>query len=139
MTHRTLRETFIRRKPYRLPLGATVHEAAQLMAEKRIGAILVMEDEALQGIFTERDALYRIIAEGRDPAKTTLAEVMTGSVMTLNLDDTVGDALRLMRDMNFRHLPLVEGEEVCAILSLRDFIGIGAMAPADAKAQSPDG
>lgn len=134
MPQRTLRETFIRRSPYALPAGASVREAAEFMAEKRIGAVVVMEEGKLHGIFTERDALYRVVAGGRDPAATELGEVMTAPVLTLTLDDTVADALRLMRDMEFRHLPLVEGEEVCGILSLRDFIGFGALAEVEPAA-----
>ncbi len=136
MPHRTLRETFIRRQPFRLPATATVREAAQLMAEERIGAVLVMEGEVLRGIFTERDALYRVVADGLDTGTTKVGDVMTASVVTLTLDDTIADALRLMRDMGFRHLPLVEGEEVCGILSLRDFIGVASLTGADVQTEN---
>jgi CBS domain-containing protein len=75
----------------------TVAAASRLMKQKRIGAILVLENGRLAGIFTERDALFRVIAEGRSPEMTTLAEVMTENPRTIAPDRPFGHALHLMR------------------------------------------
>lgn len=123
MKHRTVRQIITRPQAYALPAGASVRDAARLMAEQHIGAVLVMAGERLDGIFTERDALYRVVAEGRDPETTRLGEVMTSKLVTLSPDDAASDALRLMRDIGFRHLPVVEGDKVFGVISLRDFIG----------------
>lgn len=129
MKHRTVKQIIVRAETYSLPGDASVREAARLMARRHIGAVLVMEEGRLDGIFTERDALYRVIAEGLDPESTTLAEVMTSQLVTLSPDDPASDAIRLMRDIGFRHLPVVEaGGRVFGMVSLRDFIGAAEFA-----------
>ena len=123
MKHREVRQLITRDGLVSLPATATVREASRLMAEHGVGAVLVMAESALQGIFTERDALNRVLAEGRDPDATELAEVMTGNVVTLGPTAAAVDALRLMSEIGFRHLPVVENDHVYGIISLRDFIG----------------
>src|SRR3954470_14067793 len=81
----------------------TVAQAAKLMAKRNVGAILVVEDGRLLGIFTERDAVYRVIAGKRDPAVTRLADVMTPDPRTVNSEDSFGVALLLMHENRFRH------------------------------------
>lgn len=93
------------------------------MADQGVGAVLVMDGTALQGIFTERDALNRVLAEERDPDATRIAEVMTSDLVTLGPKATAVDALRLMTEIGFRHLPVVEEDHIYGIISLRDFIG----------------
>lgn len=110
-------------KVHALPGNATVLEAARLMKEHRIGAILVVEEGRLRGVFTERDALCRVMAESRDPGMTPLSGVMTSNPQTGNSDMTAVEALLAMRDGGFRHLPIVEEGEVEGIVSIRDFIG----------------
>lgn len=134
MKHRTVRQLIVRPGIYTLTAEATVAEAARYMAENQVGAVLVVEGERLEGIFTERDALYRVLAEGRDPARTTLDEVMTRELVTLTPDEPAADALRLMRDIGFRHLPVVEDGRACGMISLRDFIGAAEFAAASVAA-----
>lgn len=99
---------------------ATVSEAARLMAGRRIGAILVLEDELLVGIFTERDVVFRVVAKGRDPAATCLADVMTVNPITIGPDRSFGHALALMHENGFRHMPIVEHGKPVGIVSARN-------------------
>ncbi|MDH4175539.1 MAG: CBS domain-containing protein [Betaproteobacteria bacterium] len=99
--------------------GTSVKEAARLMRSRKVGAVLVVRDEQLVGIFTERDALTRVMAEGRDPAATRLAEVMTPDPKTVAVDETFGYALLLMHEHGFRHLPVLEGRRPVGVISAR--------------------
>ena len=101
----------------------TVAQAARLMKEKRIGALLVLESERLAGIFTERDALFRVVAEGRDPAKTRLSEVMTTNPRTITSDRPFGHALHMMHEGGFRHVPVVDENRPIGVVSARDALG----------------
>ncbi len=103
-----------------LPPSATVRDAARVMAERRIGAVLVAVDGRLQGIFTERDALARVVAAGLDPDDTVLGRVMTPNPDTLAPNDTAMDALRRMTECGYRHLPVVDGARMVGIVSIRD-------------------
>ena len=123
MSQRKVRDVIVRKEVIQLPAEATVRSASRLMAEQGIGAVLVMKDEAIQGIFSERDALKRVLAEDLDPDTTTLAEVMTREMVTLDPDAFAVDALRLMSQIGIRHLPIVEQDKVVGMISLRDFIG----------------
>ncbi len=98
----------------------TVREAARLMAERKVGAVLVIGDrDDLVGIFTERDAVFRVMAPGRDPQATRLAEVMTPSPQTVDPRKSLGYALLLMQENGFRHVPVVEDGKVLGIVSAR--------------------
>ena len=101
----------------------TVAQAARLMKEKRVGALLVMEEGRLAGIFTERDALFRVIAEGRDPGATHLADVMSANPRTITPDRPFGHALHMMHEGGFRHVPVVEGGKPIGVVSARDALG----------------
>lgn len=114
----------IKRKVLHLSADATVREASALMAANHVGALLVMEAGRLDGIFTERDALNRVLAKRLDPDATRLSDVMTRSPVTLSPQVPVTEALRLMSEIGFRHIPIVEGGEVHGIISLRDFVGV---------------
>lgn len=98
---------------------ASVAEAARLMLENKVGAVLVVEDDAVAGIFTERDALFRVMALGRDPAKTALREVMTAAPYTVTPDETLGYALLLMHEHGFRHVPVIENGLPVGVISAR--------------------
>jgi CBS domain-containing protein len=98
----------------------TVSEAAKLMAKKNVGAIMVVENDRLVGIFTERDALVRVIAKGRDVHATRLAEVMTGEPQTVDPNKTFGYALLMMHENGFRHVPVVENDKLIGIVSSRN-------------------
>lgn len=101
----------------------TVSAAARLMKKHRIGAVLVVDGDRLAGIFTERDALFRVIAEGRDPASTRVAEVMTPNPRTIEPDRPFGHALHLMYEGEFRHVPVVENGRPLGMVSARDALG----------------
>jgi CBS domain-containing protein len=100
--------------------GATVLEAARMMAYLRIGALMIVEDDKLVGIFSERDALTRVVAKELDPAVTTIDQVMTKDPITIAPDATIQQALDIMAERGFRHLPVVEGDKIVAIVSIRD-------------------
>jgi CBS domain-containing protein len=100
--------------------GMTVIEAARQMAKRKVGAILVVEEDSLVGIFTERDAVFRVIAQDRDWREARLAEVMTPSPMTVTPDKSLGYALLLMHENGFRHLPVIENGKLLGIVSARN-------------------
>ena len=101
----------------------TVTEAARLMREKRVGAVAVVEQGKLIGVFTERDATYRVVADGRDPQTTRLAEVMTRDPRTIHPDRPFSDALHIMHEGGFRHVPVVEDGRPIGMISARDALG----------------
>ena len=98
----------------------TVSQAAKLMAKKNVGAVMVVADEHLVGIFTERDALIRVIAKGLDTQTTRLADVMTAEPQTVEPGKTYGYALLMMHENGFRHVPVVEDGKVIGIVSSRN-------------------
>ncbi|MGC2413420.1 MAG: CBS domain-containing protein [Stellaceae bacterium] len=111
--------------PLMLPPEASVLAAARHMRERRVGAVLVTDRNAsLLGIFTGRDAVDRMLAEGKDPAATTLADVMTPNPEAMAPHHTAIEALRLMQDARCRHLPIVHEGRVVGIVSRGDFRGI---------------
>lgn len=123
--HRHMNEICRSRTPVTLPPGATVRQAARLMRDRKIGAILVTDEQGrLLGIFTGRDAVSRVLAEGRSAARTTLAEVMTPNPDSLPPRASAIEALHLMTDGGFRHVPVVEQDRVAGIVSFADFRGI---------------
>jgi CBS domain-containing protein len=113
------------RSPLALPLTASVMEAARQMRQRRAGAAVVTDsDGGVVGIFTGRDAVDRVLAEGKDPSATTLAEVMTRDPFTLTARHDAIEALRLMQDARCRHLPIVQEGRLLGIVSRGDFRGI---------------
>lgn len=100
----------------------TVLEVARIMVENNIGAVPVLHDGQLVGIFTERDLMSRVVASGRDTTKTLVREVMTDDPLTIDPSDTCETCLTLMRRHNFRHLPVCKGRELKGIVSLRDIL-----------------
>ncbi len=103
-----------------LPPSATVQDAARIMTERHIGAVLVAVDGRLQGIFTERDVLARVVAAGLDPNDTALGGVMTPNPDTVAPNDSALEALRRMSERGYRHLPVVDHERMVGIVSIRD-------------------
>ena len=101
----------------------TVSDAALLMKRGKVGAIIVVEGTRLVGIFTERDAVFRVLAENRDPHKTKLGDVMTADPRTIAPDRPLGHALHLMFDGGYRHVPVVEHGRPVGMVSARDALG----------------
>jgi CBS domain-containing protein len=105
-----------------MPSTSTVKAACQRMADQRAGSVLIADDEgALLGIFTGRDAVGRVIAEGKSPSRTRLSEVMTANPVTMTSQQTAIDALRLMWDGGFRHVPVVDDGKIRGVVSRGDF------------------
>ena len=98
----------------------TVREAAVGMTDRHIGAVLVATEGKLVGIFTERDLLTRVVAKNEDPDKLRLKDVMTANPDTLKPDDIAVDALHRLAKAGYRHLPVLDGEDIIGIVSLRD-------------------
>lgn len=101
-----------------------VADAAKRMRERGIGALLVVEGNRLVGIFTERDALNRVLAAGLDPASTRLAEVMTAEPQTISPETPFRSALHLMYENGYRHVPVVVDGKPVGMVSARDALGM---------------
>ena len=123
MPDRPIRSIIEDQRPVTANSDITVLAAAQLMKRHRIGAILIVDHDRLAGIFTERDALFRVIAEGRDPKATRVAEVMTSNPRTIDPERPFGHALHLMYEGGFRHVPVVKDARPVGIVSARDALG----------------
>jgi len=109
-------------EPRKLVVAApatSVAAAARSMKEGKVGAVLVVEEGRLTGIFTERDAVFRVMARGLDPEATLLGDVMTRDPITVAPDETFGYALLLMHENGFRHAPVVEGGCPVGVVSAR--------------------
>ena len=100
----------------------TVYEALQKMADKEIGALVVMDGTDVVGIFSERDLMKRVVSEGRDPRSTCMAEVMTDDPMTISTNEDLESCMTLMRRHGFRHLPVCQDGQLVGIVSLRDIL-----------------
>jgi CBS domain-containing protein len=120
MSLRSVRSIVAGQPPATAEKTVTVLDAALLMKQQGKGALLVVDGSRLIGIFTERDALFRVIAGGRDPGRTTLADVMTPHPQTLHPDEPFVKALRIMHKHGFRHLPVVEHGRPLGVVSARD-------------------
>jgi len=118
----TLRDLVKDRKVYSIDAGRTVLEAARFMMEHNVGALPVLRNGELAGIFSERDIMNRVVALGRTPGTTAVSEVMTANPRAVPADETVEECLFIMREFGFRHLPIVEGKELKGLVSLRDIL-----------------
>ena len=101
---------------------STVLEAARYMMEQRIGALPVLRNGELVGIFSERDIMNRVVAVGRLPGTTKVSEVMTTNPKAVDVKETIENCLYLMREFGFRHLPIVDGKELKGLVSSRDIL-----------------
>jgi CBS domain-containing protein len=120
MPNRPIRDIIRRAKLVTAHESASVAAAARLMADANVGALLVVEKDHLKGIFTERDVLTRVVAKGLDPATTPLSRVMTANPDTISPDKPFGQALIMMYDHGYRHMPVVDGGKPIGIVSMRD-------------------
>jgi CBS domain-containing protein len=101
---------------------ATVYDTLLFMAEKNIGAVLVMKDERLVGIFSERDYARKGIIHGRKAKTTPISEVMTPNVITVSTDMTIQNCMQIFSDKKFRHLPVMDEGTVVGVLSIGDIV-----------------
>ena len=120
MSIRSVRSIIAGQTPVTAAKSATVLEAAVLMKQQSKGALLVVDGTRLIGIFTERDIVFRVVAAGRDPKSTRLAEVMTPQPQTISPNEPFLHALRIMHEGGFRHLPVVENNWPLGVVSARD-------------------
>lgn len=106
--------------PTTLATSASVRDAARVMADQSIGNVIVMQDDNVYGIVTDRDITVRAVAEGRDPQSTTVGDICTTNPQTLSPDDSVREAVQLMRDSAVRRIPVVENGRPVGIVALGD-------------------
>lgn len=107
---------------YSLNADASVLDAIRMMAEQRIGSVLIMQDGQLQGIVTERDYARKVILLGRSSGDTAIADIMSSPVLTVKPTDTVTHCMTLMTEHKIRHLPVLEGEHVVGLISIGDLV-----------------
>ncbi len=121
MAERTGFQSISRKHVIRLGPQASVREAAGVMTRANCGSVLIMEPpDILLGILTERDLMTRVLARGLDPERTTAREVMTPNPICVPPETRVSDAVVLMLERGFRHLPLVSGSKILGVFSVRD-------------------
>ncbi len=101
---------------------ATVADAVRLLAEKGIGSLLVMQEDTLCGIVTERDYARKVVAGGLSSENTRVADIMTASVFTTGIEQNIDECMMLMTEKRIRHLPVVDGERVVGIISIGDLM-----------------
>jgi CBS domain-containing protein len=123
MVRRLIAEVIGNQQLLTLPRTASERDAARAMRERHVGSVLIAAADRLEGIFTERDMVFRVVAEGRDPDATALADVMTADPDVLPPQASALDALRRMQDGGYRHLPIVDRGRLVGIVSRRDFQG----------------
>ena len=119
---------------------STVTDAATVMRDKDIGDVLWVEGEEVKGILTDRDIAVRVVAEGKDPTSTTVSDVATTDLKTLSPDDSVDEAVELVREHDVRRVPVVEDARPVGIVSLGDLARVGDenSALADISSASPN-
>lgn len=101
---------------------ATILDALELMAEKNVGAVIVLDDEKLVGILSERDYARKVVLKGRTSNKTAVSEIMTSSVSTVSPNASVDDCMEMMTLGRFRHLPVIEDRKVIGVVSIGDIV-----------------
>ncbi len=102
----------------------TARHAATVMKENKIAALMVTESSKLIGIITERDITCRVVASGIDPDNSVTRDIMTANPDTLHPDDTAAQAIKMMSERNYRHLPVTDGDDIVGIVSVRDLYAI---------------
>jgi CBS domain-containing protein len=107
---------------YRAEVGQSVLDVARAMVERNIGAVPVLRDGLLAGVFSERDLMRRVVVEGRDPAQTRVGDVMTEDPLTVSPQEDMETCRFLMHRHGFRHLPICDGKQLKGMVSLRDVI-----------------
>ncbi len=113
------------REPYSMKATASVMEAAEFMAQRRIGAVCVLDEEGrLMGVFSERDLLNRVVVQKLDPATLKIGEVTSKTRAVIRCDETPHQALERMEQIGTRHLPVMDGDRWVGMLSIRDLLRV---------------
>jgi CBS domain-containing protein len=110
------------REQYYADVDDIVMNVVRYMVERHIGAVAVTRDGKLAGIFSERDLMRRVVAEGKDPRSLRVGDVMTPKPLTVRPDDSLDFAMDLMKQHGFRHLPVCAGEQLSGLISMRDLL-----------------
>lgn len=113
-----------RREIYCASTGQTVQEVAEFMTKKGIGAVPVLDNNNIVGIFTERDLLCRVVAKKKNPKEVKVETVMTKELILASPDSDIKEAIFLMKKYNIRHIPVVKDKELVGIISLRDLLQV---------------
>ncbi|MBI2619267.1 MAG: CBS domain-containing protein [Ignavibacteriales bacterium] len=121
---KTINEILQERPIYSVNRDQTVIETVRYMAEKNVGAVPVMKENRLVGVFSERDVIKRVVARGLDPAKVIVGEVMTTKLVVAEADEHYESCLSKMRQAHCRHLPVVQEDRLIGMVSLRDLLMI---------------
>jgi CBS domain-containing protein len=121
---KTLREIMREGFLFTVPKTATVREAARVMNDSNVGIVAIVDGERIIGLFSERDAVRRVINKFRDPDTTTMQEVMTRELVIASETEDYQTAMRSMDQSNIRHLPVVRGTQVVSMLSIRDLMRV---------------
>lgn len=124
MPSRPIRSVIQNQRVICVSATTSVRNAATLMKEHRMGAIMVVESELLVGIFTARDALFRVVAAGLDPDRTSVETVMSHNPTSTTPDHPVMHAIHLMQDGGFRHIPVTERRRPVGLISMRDILSL---------------
>lgn len=107
---------------YSVTPNTTVFEAIQLMADKNVGALLVLEAEKLVGMISERDYTRKVALKGRSSRETLVREILSSNVVTVPSNESIEECMRLMTEHRIRHLPVVDGEKLAGLVSMGDLV-----------------
>ena len=118
--HQFLEES--KRPVYSVAPSATVREALEIMAQHNIGALLVIDGQTLEGIFSERDYARKVVLKGKSSSDAKVSEIMTSKVITINTKHTIDQCMQIMTDNHIRHLPIVNGLQVMGLISIGDVV-----------------
>ena len=110
------------RQIYSVRPDATVREALELMAQKNIGALLVLDGETLAGVFSERDYARKVILKGRTSSEALVQDIMTAKVITVASAHTIDHCMQVMTEHHIRHLPIMEKQQVKGLISIGDVV-----------------
>jgi CBS domain-containing protein len=111
-----------KRPVYSVEPSATVREALEIMAQQNIGALLVLDDHSLVGIFSERDYARKVVLKGKSSNDAKVSEIMTSKVITINTKHTIDQCMQIMTDNHIRHLPIVNDQDVMGLISIGDVV-----------------
>ena len=120
----SLRDFFKDRELYHVGPDHSVFDAARYMAERNVGAVCILDANRLVGIVSERDMMNRVIAAGRDPKATRVRDVMTAKPIVVDASESTEKCLKVMQQAKIRHLPVIDGDRLVGVISLRDLLQV---------------